>query len=144
MQTKPDLDYGTATVIKVAGMDRFVPVLAMRQNRIIVPLLLKVLPIVERAGVFGSQVAQAQEGDPLLLQASEAVLSAFGGDTLNDLNTIVFTALSRAYDISFDEYLDLEITANELFEAVPNILKQTGLFKKRPGGAPVGEGLAAS
>ena len=121
---KPGLDYGSAVVVKIAGVERFIPVLAMRQNRVVVPLMLKVLPLIEAAGA-----RRDPETGELVMAPPEAHMRLFQEDTLATMNMMVFTALTRAYELTLDEYLDEAVSVHELTLAMPAIVKQTAFFK---------------
>ena len=129
---KPGLDYGSAVVVKIAGVERFVPVLAMRQNRVVVPLMLKVLPLIEAAGARKVETTDPETGEmkiELVMAPPDATMRLFQEDTLATMNMMVFTALTRAYELTLDEYLDEAVSVHELTLAMPAIVKQTAFFK---------------
>lgn len=117
MNLKPGIDCAEAAVISLAGKEWFIPLLAVRQNRLIIPRLIKVLPLIEAAK------------DP----ATNAFIDVFSESTMDLMNAIVHAALTRAYDISFDEFLDLPINPHDLMKAIPSIVKQTRFFSEGEG-----------
>ena len=131
---KTGLDYAAAEVITLGGVQRFVPVLAMRQNRVVVPLMMQVLPVIEAASVRENAAGER------IMPSAEIGLRMFNGETIEAMSTMVFVALTRAYEISADDFLDEAISVQELAEAMPAIVKQTRFFrpasegrKKSPG-----------
>jgi hypothetical protein len=95
--------------------------------------MLRVLPMVDAAR------------DP----NSDAYIDVFNEETLDMFAHIVHAALTRAYDITLDAFLDLPITPREMMAAMPVIVKATGFFRENPGGVktedpPPGEAEATS
>jgi hypothetical protein len=115
---KPDakVNCADAPVISLGGREFFVPLLALRQARIAVPGLLKLMPR------LNAIQARLGAGDPLgatLLEASDVEL----------MIDVVHAGLSRAHpDLSRDDLLDLEAGFAELIAALAVIARQTGLF----------------
>jgi hypothetical protein len=111
MQPDPKIDCANAAIVTLAGREWFVPLLAMRQARIVVPALMALLPSLE--AIRRNQLAAlSQENFDLMLRA-------------------VHGSLTRAYpDLRFDDFLDLMITSEELVVAVQTVFVQAGLFKK--------------
>ena len=97
---KTGLDYAAAEVITLGGVQRFVPVLAMRQNRVVVPLMMQVLPVIEAASVRENAAGER------IMPSAEIGLRMFNGETIEAMSTMVFVALTRAYEISADDFLD--------------------------------------
>jgi hypothetical protein len=90
--------------IKIAGQDWPVPLLAPRQNNIILPLLLKPRP------------SNLED-----LATTER---------LTEIGTIVFHAMQRGHrELTRDEFDDMPISFVEMIAAIPTIQTQTGLFK---------------
>lgn len=113
MQPDPKINCVGAPVVRLAGREWFVPVLALRQTRVVAPAFMRLLPTL-------SALQNAAGGDV------GAVLETRHLDALMEA---VHAALTRAYpDLSLDAFLDLEASLNELVAAVPVIAKQTGLF----------------
>jgi hypothetical protein len=124
MHLDPKIDVAKAAIITLAGKEYFVPMLALRQLRTVVPGLAKLLPVLNEA---------------------RGRLSA--GDWAGALNTedvdivvdIICTALTRAYlDVTVDDILDLDASFGELFAAIAVVAKQTGLFVAAPSGEAQG------
>jgi hypothetical protein len=118
LQPRQGLDYSSAKIIKLAGMEYFVPVLALRQNRALVPLLQRVLPRLK------------QIGDGVGIREQD----------YDDLTVVAHVALTRAYpDITIDQLLETNISLEELILAAPVIMEQTRAFKTIDPGTSVGE-----
>ncbi len=148
-KTRPGLNYEGAAIVRVAGMDRFIPLLSMRQNRVVVPLMLKVLPVIEAAGAREVETTDPETGratKELVMPPPEVTLRLFSEETIEVMTRIVYSALTRAYTLTFDEFLDEAITVHELSLAMPAIVKQTGFFEqpKEARGKRAGEDQAAS
>jgi hypothetical protein len=119
MQIRQGLDYGSAKIITLAGVEYFVPVLAVRQNRVCVPLLQSLAPRIGEIIEPGS-VMRSHDYDDLL--------------------RLIHAALTRAYpDATLDDLLDMEITMDELIQAVNVVMRQTRAFKMADRDAPAGE-----
>lgn len=91
-----------------------VPPLTARQNRIIDPLILSLLPVFSR---WQEDKAGALE-----------VLGQKGYEALQE---IAYQAITRANPaITRDEFMELPITLPELVAAFPVIAEQTGVFSR--------------
>lgn len=103
------VDCDGAPIVALGGREFFVPELALRQSRIVVPGLIRLMPA---------------------LAALESRPDALGEAEWNDLVRVVHAALTRAYPgLTLDEVLDLPATLAELAGAVAVITRQTGMFK---------------
>jgi hypothetical protein len=119
MQIRQGLDYGSAKIIKLAGAEYFVPVLAIKQNRICIPLIQALAPRIVEIATSNGMVRQSD---------------------IDDMLGLVHAAISRAYpDATFAELLEMEITMDELFAAYNVIVAQTRAFKTLEGGGTKGE-----
>jgi len=108
--------------IKIAGKDWPVPQLAPRQNRVVVPALLNVLPKI----IGAREQANGQMDGGGLAQLAQ-YLDTTAYDKLTD---IVFHALSRAHpELRRDDFDDMPVDTAELFAAISVIAHQAGLFK---------------
>ena len=104
-------------IVTLAGREWFVPVLAMRQARVVVPAIMKLLPAIPRM----------KSGD----------VTALDAETFDLIITAVHGALTRAYpSLSRDEFLDLPASTNELAAAIGVVTRQTGFFKPAEEAAP--------
>jgi hypothetical protein len=116
MNPDPKIDCAQAGVIELGGREFFIPQLALRQARIVVPGLLKLMP---RLNAIQARIGA---GDPL----GAALLESDDVETMID---VVHSGLTRAYpDFSRDEVLDLQAGFAELIAALAVIARQTGLF----------------
>lgn len=107
-------------IISVGGKDFDIPQLAVRQNRIIDPLIINLIPILS-----------AWTKDKNL---------NIGSKEYDDLLTIAFTAITKAKpDFKKEEFEELHITLPELITAFSTIAQQTGIFTRgTPGEAKAG------
>lgn len=124
MNPDPKIDCAGAPLISLAGREWFVPMLAMRQARVVVPGLMRLMPVL--------QTLQSGEASAMA-QLSQANFDA--------IVEVVHAALTRAYPaLSREEFLDLPASTPELIAALTVVTRQTGFF--RPGdamGEPIGE-----
>ena len=110
MNLNPNFDYVGVPVITLAGVEYFIPVLAIRQTRKVVPALMEIMP----------NLTQISTNPTLIDEA-----------TYDRIVSIVFNALTRAYpDVSLDWLLDQPISVVEMVNSLKTIAAQTGLFKK--------------
>ncbi|HEY1615130.1 MAG TPA: hypothetical protein VGF97_15705 [Rhizomicrobium sp.] len=105
--------------IALAGRDWPVPRLTPRQNRVIVPILLDLIPRVVQA--------RAQDGGDL------AQLARFlDAATYDQLVTVAHLALTRAHAaLTRDEFEEMPVETLELVMALGTIAKQAGLVRDR-------------
>lgn len=119
MQPIQGLDHSKSKIIKLAGAEYFVPVLAIKQNRICIPLLQALAP---RIGEVISPAAILRQSD------------------FDDLLRLTHVALTRAYPaMTLDDLLEMEITIDELIGAANVIMAQTRAFKTPEASALTGE-----
>jgi hypothetical protein len=116
MNPDPKVDCARAPIVELGGCEFFIPALALRQARIVVPGLLKLMP---RLNAIQARIAS---GDPL----GAALLEQ---DDVELMIDVVHSGLTRAYpDMSREDILDLQAGFAELIAALAVIAKQTGLF----------------
>lgn len=109
--------------VSLGGKQWVIPQLAAKQNKIIDPLILSLLPI------FSA-----------LTNGNRAAIAGIDAVKYNDLLTIAFTAVTRATpNLKRDEFEDLPITLPELIAAFNVIAEQTGVFVRAE---PSGEAMA--
>ena len=100
--------------ITLGGEAFLVPILAAKQNKIIDPLILRLLPIFAKWNID-----------------REAALALLGGEQYDDLLEIAFVAITREKpEITREKFLDLPITLSELIAAFSIIAEQTGVFQR--------------
>lgn len=106
--------------IVLAGQEWPVPTLAPKQNRIVVPGLLEVIPKIIRAR------NEAPEASGL------AQLARYlDTETYDQLAEIIHTALSRAHpDLTRAAFDDLPIDTSELIGALNTIARAAGLYRE--------------
>jgi hypothetical protein len=116
MRPDPKIDCACACVVALGGQEFFVPTLALRQARVVVPGLLKLMP---RLIAIQTRIGA---GDPLGAALIEK-------DDVELMIDVVHCGLTRAYpDLTRDDLLDLEASFPELVAALGLIARQTGLF----------------
>jgi hypothetical protein len=114
--------------IILAGKSWPVPRLAPRQNRVIVPILLRLIPRIIKAR---DDAVAAQDSD-------FAYLSRFVDETTyGELTTLAYTAVTRANpDLIRHDFDDMAVETLELVAAVFVIARQAGLLRPAPVQAP--------
>jgi hypothetical protein len=115
------VDTDGAPNITVGGKDWPVPILAAKQNKIIDPLILSLIPL----------FAEWQTN-------KAAALAKLGSKEYDALQEISFQAIRRAHpEFTREQFLDLPVTLPELISAFPIVARQTGVFERTaPGEAP--------
>ncbi|MFY9628340.1 MAG: hypothetical protein WAK03_09360 [Methylocystis sp.] len=113
MNPDPKIDCAGAPVVVLAGREWFVPVLAMRQARVVVPGLMRLMPVLQD------------------LQSGEAsAMARLSEDNFDNIVAVVHAALTRAYpELTHEAFLDLPISTPELVAALGVVTRQTGFFK---------------
>jgi hypothetical protein len=111
--------------ITLAGRAWAVPKLAPRQNRIVVPALLVLIPKI---------LAARDQADAADERGSFAGLARYlDTQSYDTLATLVFTALTRARpDLAREDFDDMAIDTFELIAAVRTIALQAGLLNVPP------------
>lgn len=126
MSPDPKVDCARAAVIELGGLEFFIPQLALRQARIVVPGLLKLMP---RLNAIQARIAA---GDPLGATLLEQ-------DDIELMIDVVHSGLTRAYpEFSREDVLDLQAAFADLIAALAVIARQTGLFSPMEN-PPLGE-----
>jgi len=116
MRPDPRSNCAGAPVVNLGGQEFFVPALALRQARVVVPGLLRLMP---RLNTIQARIGA---GDPL----GAALLEQGDIDLMID---VVHCGLTRAYpDLSRECLLDLQAGLAELVAALAVVARQTGLF----------------
>jgi hypothetical protein len=109
--------------INLAGKEWPVPRLAPRQNRIVVPALLELIPMILRAR---DEAAEAGETGSFAQVARYLDTAAY-----DRLTETVFVALTRAHpDLARTAFDDMPIDTFELIGAVRVIALQAGLIRR--------------
>jgi hypothetical protein len=104
-------------IVAFAGREWFVPTLAMRQSRVVVPALMRLMPVLQ----------QMQSGQT----------AGLSEEHFENIIAIVHAALTRAYPtLTRDEFLDLPASTTELVAAIAAVMRQTGFFKPAEDAAP--------
>lgn len=126
MNPDPNIDCTGAPIVVLGGRELFVPLLALRQARIVVPGLLKLMP---RLNAIQTRIGV---GDPL-------AATLLDQDDVDLMIDVVHGGLTRAYpEFSRDDLLDFQAGFTDLVAALGIIARQTGLFVPTDA-APAGE-----
>lgn len=112
---------GQTPTVTLAGVQWPIPPLTPKQNRIVTPTILRLLPRLASVAMDSSGNA-----DPL------KVITSLDEELYNGLITAVFWSVKRAHPtITIDEFENMPITTEELVKALfPVIATQAGLIKK--------------
>lgn len=108
-------------VIPFDGKDYPVPLLAPKQNRVVVPIIMRLMPRFNK--LFS-------DGKVSLDRLSEVL----DEKTYDELLEMYFLALNRAHQISRAEFESTSVPTIDLISGFNIILKATGLFKEAPAG----------
>lgn len=132
------LEDPSVLTIELGGERWPVPKLAPRQNEVVVPILLRLIPKL-------TEVVRGQA--PGQHVSNLAVLGkVLNEENMHDLYTVIFHSLQRGHKaMTRDEFDDLPIGALDAVNAVMTIARQTGVIRTaRPGEAPLAQGQAAA
>lgn len=115
-------DFSDTPMITLAGRQWALPKLAPRQNRIVVPALLQLVPKILKA---------RDEGDKAGEKGSFAALAGYlDTGSYDTLAGLVFAALTRANpSLTREDFDDMAIDTFELVAAVVPIARAAGLLK---------------
>jgi hypothetical protein len=103
----------TDATISLGGSSWSVPPLAVKQNKIVDPLIISLLPIFSK-----------WKEDP-------GSISKIGHEQYENLITIAYTAITRAKpEFTRAQFDDLPVTLPELIAAFSIVAQQTGIFAK--------------
>lgn len=119
---------GRTPTITIAGKAWPVPMLAVKQNRIVVPQILKLAPKL--------MSATDKNGEMSVPKLAEIVTPEF----FDELTEIVFLALNRGTpELTKEEFADMEFGMMDMLSSFLTVAQQTGLIKFQPkGAAPAG------
>jgi hypothetical protein len=97
-----------APCINLGGVKYPIPVLGIKQNRTVVPIIMK---ITEK------------------FQGLTNVLSALDSETFSDLCNLVYAAINRAHpSMTKNEFEEMPIKTMELVESIAVLMEQTGML----------------
>ena len=126
----------TVVNVTLAGREWPIPVLSIKQNRIVVPAVLGFMPTIAR---IGAAIA-GQDKNPLWFNSLSLTTEDF-----DLMATAVYVALTKGNTgLSRNEFDNLEITLEELIAALPIVAQQTGLLKRAAGEPATGEAVAGA
>lgn len=125
--------------IRLGGKDWEIPVLSIKQNRVVIPNFLKFMPAFARIALAVSKKGT----DPLWWAGLD--LETEDMDRMCDA---IYAALTKKYPgMARNEFDNMEASLEEIFQALPVIATQTGILKERSVAeteqAPAGETQAA-
>lgn len=139
------LDLGTPFVM-LAGQKWPIPLLSPKQNRIVLPLLLAMIPKI--AGSYSTvEVTDPATGEKVTRSVADmdklSAMLANGG--IDDLYKIIYHALTKGHPtLTQSEFDDIEIGAFEMIDSIMVIGQQTGVMRNARKGEQLGEQTAAS
>jgi hypothetical protein len=115
------VEFEDAPKVHLGGREWPVPLLVVRQNRIIVPLILSLVPLMAAFRV-----------------SRQAGLAKVGEKEYDAMSEICYQAIRRAQpEFSHDQFNDLPVQIWEMVQALEVIAEQSGLLKRDdPGEAP--------
>src|ERR1019366_2692290 len=115
-----NVDFEDAPKVTLGGQDWPIPMLAAKQNRIIDPLILSLIPL------FSTLQTDRVAGMGML-----------GTKEYDAFTEIAYQATKRARpEFTREQFLDLPIALPELIAAFPVLAQQTGIFKRGEPGEP--------
>lgn len=135
------LDDPTVLTIELDGKKWPIPKLAPKQNEIVVPLVLELVPKLT-SSVRAVNVDGAAKTHMDLGMLGKALTEK----GMKDLYTIVFHSLQRGHkDLTREEFDDMPIGTLDAIEAVMTISKQTGVIRQaKAGEVPLAAGQAVA
>ncbi len=115
--------------VHLADKDWEIPVLAPKQNKVIVPILVALIPRVVAARAAG-MVDPSDETKGINL--ARVVIELIGdAKTYDDLSVVVYTALTRANPaLTREEFDNMPVDTMEMVAALTCIGQQAGLLRK--------------
>lgn len=139
------LDEGVPTLI-LGGVHWLVPMLAPKQNRVVVPILLEMIPKITAS--YQTIMMKDDDGNEVAksiadLQQLAQVLTEGG---IDKLTRCIYHALKKGHpDLTLEEMDDMPIGTFEMIDGIMVIARQTGILRAaRSGEQAVGEATAAS
>ena len=140
--------------IEIMGQKWPIPKLAPKQNEVVVPILLEMVPHV----IKGMNATEEVNGKTVKIDPIQSLAKTLSKENLHDLYTCVYMALTRAHpQLTRDEFdSECELGPLEVIEQIFTVADQTGVIKlKKPtptenaaalmfGKSVQGEGQAAS
>lgn len=144
----------SAPSIELGGRRFYIPPLGIRQNRIVISGLKKLLPLMQefekvardlRAKMDAAKAAGVPEAEA----ETESGFGLFANfpiddDTFDALCAVVHAAITRAYpEFTRADFDDLPIGVDELIQAIPVCTGQSFAFSRREANIPAPEALPA-
>lgn len=139
--TVPNLDLlqdPTVLTVMLDGVKWPIPKLAPKQNEIVVPLVLQLVPRLTNSVRIVHQEGDAKAKTQMDLGMLSKALTEQG---MKDLYTVLYWSLQRGHrDLKREEFDDMPIGTLDAIEAVMVIAKQTGVIRAaKPGEVPLVE-----
>lgn len=131
----PEVEIAAAPKVTLGGKEWPIPKLAPRQQRLIVPALLAIMP------TLGMIIAAVESKDPMAIAQMQV-----NDDVYDKIVDVVYAALTRADpELKKEDFLDIAIDARDMFAALPVVMAQTGMMERaKPGDKPAGETQAGT
>jgi hypothetical protein len=122
------LELDTAPKVTLAGKEYPIPLLAPRQNRIVIPKLIELMKAFTEGGALSAL----------------NITMKLTTQQYDDLSEIIWVALTRGTpSLAKDDFLDMSIDLMELIAAMDIVAQQCGVMK-RAGEAKPGEAKAVT
>ncbi|HEX3429547.1 MAG TPA: hypothetical protein VHT03_01565 [Rhizomicrobium sp.] len=122
METSESNFTNARITVVLAGREWPIPKLGPRQNRIVVPALLELIPKI----LLAIEVANESTEKRSICTVVSCCLDSKSYDTITKL---VFTALTRAHpELTRESFDDMAIDTYELVNAIPPIARASGLL----------------
>lgn len=122
------IDAGAAT-ISLDGKDWPVPKLSIKQNRFVVPAMLRVMPIIAESVVIQKTTDDAGNVSEKRVFDLPKLAAKLDEKAMDDLAGITWTALQKGHPkLTRAEFDDMPINMNELVSAIVIIGAQSGML----------------
>lgn len=127
--------------IKIGGRDWPIPPLGPKQNAVVVPTILAIIPDVLE--IVRRRATEEPSLETLETQLAQTA-SILNEENLLKLSDVVFAALKKGHkELTRDEFDDMPLGVMECIDAILVISQQTGLIRPaRPGEVPITAGEA--
>lgn len=125
-------EISAAPTIMLGGRQFHIPKLAIKQNRVVVSSLGKILPLV---AMFESMVVTGADGKPTI-DMQRMLSMKIEDETWGLVLNSVYAACTRGQpEFTRDEFDDMPIGNDEILMAIPVVMMQSFAFSKKEAGS---------
>lgn len=125
-------EIAAAPAVTLGGRKFFIPKLAVKQNRVVVSSLGKILPMV---AMFETMVIKGADGNPTV-DMKRMLTMTIDDETWGLLLNSVYAACTRGQpEFTRDEFDDMPIGNDEILMALPIVMMQSFAFTKKEAGS---------